>query len=97
MERSEVSLQEVKMYLALKANASAWFTSKELAKKTAGNERTARAHLLKLVRLGIVDQAEVFPAHRYRISDKASKRNVAYVQRLETACEVFGSLAHISS
>jgi hypothetical protein len=38
----------------------------------------------------IVDQAEVFPAHRYRLSKKARKRNINYIQRLERAAEVFG-------
>lgn len=88
MERNEVSIHEVKAYLALKAGG--WMSSKELAKVAGIAERTARAHLLKLVRLGIADQMELFPAHRYRLSDKAGKRNVSYTQRLEAACEVFG-------
>lgn len=45
---------------------------------------------MKLVDLGLLDQAEVFPAHRYRLSSKADKRNKSYLQRLERAAEVFG-------
>jgi hypothetical protein len=89
MERNEVSLHEVKVYLTYKA-ASGWLTSKEVAQKSGVAERTARAHSLKLVKLGILDQAEVFPAHRYRLAEKAGKRNVAYLRRLEDACVVFG-------
>ncbi len=88
-EKNEVSLHEVKAYLALKASGS-WMTSKEIAAATGIAERTARAHALKLVNLGIFDQAEVFPAHRYRLAQTASQRNRGYVQRLEQACEVFG-------
>jgi hypothetical protein len=45
---------------------------------------------LKLVRLGIVDQAEVFPAHRYRLSTHAAKRNRGYADRITRAAEVLG-------
>ena len=89
MERNEVSLHEVKVYLVLKKEP-AWITSKDIAKKAGVADRTARAHALRLVQLGIIDQAEVFPAHRYRLSENASKRNIGYLQRLEKACEVFG-------
>ncbi len=86
MERNEVSLHEVKVYLTL---GCGWVTAKEVAAKATVAERTARAHLLKLVRLGIAEQAEVFPAHRYRMAEKAGKRNGGYVQRLEQAREIF--------
>lgn len=93
MERNEISVHEARFFAALVANREQWLTSKDLAEKAAISGRTARAHALKLVRLGIVDQAEVFPAHRYRLSDKAAKRNVGYTQRLQKACEVFGLTA----
>ena len=65
-------------------------TSKEAAAKAKVAERTARAHLLRFVHEGLLDQAEVFPAHRYRLAAKAGKRNLAALQRLESACIVFG-------
>lgn len=89
-ERSEISLHEVKAYLALKSPGTSWLTAREIAKHAGIAERTARAHALKFVRLGLADQAELHPGHRYRLSDKAGKRNTAYVQRLEAACEIFG-------
>ena len=88
METNEVSLHQVKVFQCLEAGE--WLTSKEVAERAGVAGRTARAHLLKLVHLGIVDQAEVFPAHRYRLSEMADKRNKAYVQRLHAAMEVFG-------
>lgn len=89
MERNEISLHEVKAFLALRS-ASDWITSKDIAERAGIAPRTARLHALRLVRLGIVDQAEVFPAHRYRLASNARNRNVNYLQRLEQACEVFG-------
>ena len=88
-ERSEISLHEVKLFRALKASPNRWFTNQELAVACEYSERTVRAHTLRFVKLEILDQAEVFPAHRYRYSQKANRRNVAYLQRLEQADEVF--------
>jgi predicted ArsR family transcriptional regulator len=89
MERNEISLHEVKVFAALNRREGRWATSKEIAGEAGVAGRTARAHLLKLVRLGIADQAEVFPAHRYRRAEKAAKRNAGYHLRLLAACEVF--------
>ena len=44
----------------------------------------------RVVELGILDQAELFPAHRYRISEHADKRNKAYVIRLREAAKICG-------
>lgn len=89
VERTEVSVHEVRIYAAAKA-AAAWLTSKQLASMADVAGRTARAHALKLVRLGLFDQAEIFPGHRYRLSVLAKKRNVAYVRRLELAADILG-------
>ncbi len=88
MEKNEVSIQEVKVYLTLKA--SGWLTNKELAEKIKISDRTIRQKTKKFVDLGICDMAEVFPGYRYRLSEKADRRNTAYLRRLEFAREVFG-------
>ncbi len=90
MERNEVSIHEAKLFVALEKRGGKWATSKELAGEAQIAERTSRAHLLKMVRMNVLDLAEVFPAHRYRLADKAAKRNAAYVLRLRNAAEVFG-------
>ena len=92
-ENNEISIHEVRIYNVLQSNQTQWITNKQIATEAKVSGRTARLHTLRLVKLGILDQAEVFPAHRYRISEKASKRNVAYVQRLEKAKEVFGDMS----
>lgn len=89
MERNEISEHEVRIYLTLK-NSGTWMTNAEIADTANVAPRTARAHTLKLVKLGILDLAEVFPAHRYRIASTASKRNAGYHHRLENAQAVFG-------
>ena len=53
------------------------------------NLRTVRLHTMRFVKLGMLDQAEVFPAYRYRWSKKSDRRNMAYSQRLEQAASVF--------
>lgn len=91
MERNEISIHEVRVFQFLKGGGDKWVTAKDVAAAASVASRTARAHLLKFVKLGIADQAEVFPAHRYRMAEKASKRNAGYMLRLESACEVFQS------
>ncbi len=88
MERNEISRHEVLVYRVLAEGG--WVTTREIAETTGVAPRTARAHALKLVRLGIADQAEVFPGHRYRISEHASKRNRAYHDRIQRAGEALG-------
>jgi DNA-binding IclR family transcriptional regulator len=90
MERSEVSRHEVDVYRALAAAGSAWLSNNEVAQRAGVAPRTARAHTLKLVRLGVAEQAEVFPGHRYRIAEFAEQRNRGYVDRLRRAAEVLG-------
>jgi len=89
-ERNEVSVQEVRFYVAAKNAADRWATANELADKSKVAQRTARAFALKFVKLGLFDIAEVFPAHRYRLSSLAAKRNASYVRRLDEAVAVFG-------
>lgn len=88
MERSEISLHQFKVFQFVKA-AQRWVTNQEIAEGTKIAARTARAHTKHLVDLGIFDQAEVFPGHRYRLSDQAGKRNKGYMLRLQQAGEVF--------
>lgn len=91
MELNEISTHEVEVFRVLRENAGRWMTNKDIAALVNGvAERTVRAKTIKLVQLGLLDQAEVFPAHRYRLSAKARQRNTGYVIRLEGAAEVFG-------
>lgn len=88
-EKNEISIHEVRIWIAAQ-QAKGWTTAKEIADVAKVAGRTARLHLLKLSRLGLLDVAEVFPGHRYRVSEKADKRNAGYHQRITKAAEVFG-------
>lgn len=89
-ERSEISFHEILVFRLLKSEPEKWFTHKQISETSKMNERTVRSHTLRFVRLGLVDQAEVFPAHRYRWSEKAQRRNGSYLLRLNQADAIFG-------
>lgn len=92
MEKAEISIHQIKIYRCL-AESHQWMTNKELAQKTGVSLRNVGYHTKRFVDLGICDQAEVYPGHRYRLSDKADKRNASYMLRLKQADEVFASIA----
>lgn len=88
MEKKTISLHEIKLFRAL-VETDRWITSRELAKKAAIGERTARHHLKRFVETGLCDIAEVYPGFRYRLLNKAPKRGGAYLERLQNAMQVF--------
>ena len=87
-EHAEISLHQLKVYRYL-LDARSWLSNRDIATATGVAARTVRQHTLRLVHLGICDQAEVFPGHWYRYSDQAPKRNKAYLLRLQEAEKVF--------
>lgn len=91
METSEISIHLFKVFTFV-SKAKRWHTSKEISAQSKVGLRTTRAHCFRLVKAGILDQAEAFPGHRYRISDNATKRNKGFMQRLEQAKEFFEPL-----
>ena len=68
MESNEISIHEVRIWLALECGK--WMSNSELAKAAHVAERTATHHTRRLTSLGLLDLAEVFPGHRYRLSDR---------------------------
>ena len=88
MERAEISQHQLRVFQFVR-DRQCWVTSEAIAHGAQVAPRTARAHAHQLVTLGIFDQAEVFPAHRYRLSPHADKRNKAYLLRLQQAEEIF--------
>ena len=88
-EKAEISVHLVRVYRYLADADEAWSTAAEIALGAKVRPRTARAHAWRLVALGLCDQAEVFPAHRYRLSKMAGKRNKAFLLRLNAAEAIF--------
>ncbi len=76
--------------MAFLAQPKTWLTNKDVEAVAKVSDRTVRLHTKRMAEIGIIDQAEVFPGHRYRFAAKGAKRDLAYVTRLEKAMEVFG-------
>ncbi len=93
MERNEISLHEVNIYKTFLGAPKKWFTNQEVAALAGVAGRTARMHTKRLASIGVLDQAELFPGHRYRFSEKAAKRDAGYLNRLNRAIEIFASSA----
>lgn len=89
-ETNEISIQQARAFRFLQDAKGRWVTSRELAVGARVAPRSARMYVRLFVDVGIADQAELFPGHRYRLSVKAAKRNTGYLQRIEAACAVFG-------
>jgi hypothetical protein len=89
VETNEVSEHLFRVFYFVKT-LGGWASAADIAKGASVAPRTARAHALRLVRAGVFEQAEVFPSHRYKLAEKAEKRNKGFYQRLEQAGEVFG-------
>lgn len=90
MERNEISIHEVKVYEIFAANKDRWMSNSDIAKAIKDvSPRTIRLHTKRFVDLGILDAAEVFPAHRYRWSSHGARRNKSYSLRLDKASEIF--------
>ena len=85
-ETSEISEHLVRIIDFVKT--SEWCSNSEIANGANVAYRTARLHTFNMVKLGLFDQADVFPGHRYRYSEQADKRNRALVTRIDQAREV---------
>ena len=88
-EHPEISLHQIKVYRYV-ADTGTWLSNRDIAAATGVAPRTVRQHTLRLVHLGIFDQADVFPGHQYRYSEQAPQRNKAYLLRLQEADRVLG-------
>ena len=65
-----------------------WLTNDEIAKESGVKVRTARQYTLRLVKQGLLERADTFPAYRFRLVSKAEPS--AYQQRIEAVIEAFG-------
>ena len=94
MEQAEISEHQWKIYDCL-IKGQRWMSNREIAEFTGVSLRRVGFHTKNLVQLGILDQAEVYPGHRFKVASKAEKRNFGYIQRLQQAGEIFGT--HLAS
>ena len=90
METQEISLNQLRLFEFVR-DAGKWVSMREIVTATGSARETVGLHCRRFVKLGIFDQAEVWPGHRFRIAELADKRNSAIMERLKKAREVFGS------
>lgn len=91
MERSEISQYQIAIYFAFKNRPDQWMSNADVAAVADGiTPRTVRAHTHRLAKLGVLDEATVFPANRYRLAVKRNEDAEEHCQRLERAAQVFG-------
>ena len=91
MERAEISRHEVQVFAVLARKPAAWLSNTNIAAELDDvAPRTVRQHTQRLVKLGLVEQREVFPGHRFRLAEKARQRNGGYLDRLNGAAEALG-------
>lgn len=89
METNEISYHEVLIWRAIQAKGERWFTNADISKMTPTiSSRTVRIKTKKFAELGLLQQADVFPAHRFKLKPKAD-RSVPYIRRLEDATDAF--------
>ena len=91
MESIRISVHEAKIFAALKSTDQCWLTNQEISARIKDVQlRTIRLHTNKLAKLGLLEQAELFPGYKYRVSDKAQQRNPKYLVRLAEAAKLHG-------
>lgn len=89
MEHPLISRHEIALYRVMKDHPE-WHTVHEWASLSGIASRTANRHCARLTKLGLLDQMNLFPGYRYRLSAFAEERNRAYLQKLDKAVEVIG-------
>jgi hypothetical protein len=91
MERSEISQYQIAIYFAFKNRPDQWMSNADVAAVADGiTPRTVRAHTHRLAKLGVLDEATVFPANRYRLAVRRNEDAEEHCQRLERAAHVLG-------
>jgi hypothetical protein len=90
--RHEISRHEIAIYQAFAGRPGKWLSSAEVARAAKVAPRTARAHVVRLTGLGVLDEAdEVWPGRRYRLAADAGDGPRSYADRLRRAAEVLGA------
>ena len=89
MESTQISMHQVRVFRFVRDHGK-WVSSTDIAEGAEVSPRAARHLARTLAGLGIFDQIEVHPGHRYRFSNQADTANEAYMLRLRSAEEAFG-------
>src|SRR5262245_691416 len=92
-DRTEVSVQEVRVARALQERRDRWSTPEQLYAELEGrvSPRTVRLHTRRLAEAGLVEVREVFPAWLYRWAPDAERHGAQQLARIRAAEEAFAS------
>jgi hypothetical protein len=82
------SAQKIRIVHVFETQPKQWFTNNEVAAAAKVARRTARHHTARLVKIGVLECAEVFGGYRFRWSPKAG--HAALIAQLKRAASVYG-------
>lgn len=91
MSVDTISRHEVAVFQAVGKD---WITSRDIAERADVAPITARQHLVRFVRAGLIERANVFPGYRYRSAQNGNAHEHPYLKRLNDAASVFGLKAN---
>jgi DNA-binding IclR family transcriptional regulator len=84
-----ISPHEVRLLLVFRQRADEWLTNNVLAQEARVSPRTARAHTDRLVRLGVLEEQQLYPGPVFRLADQPGEEAREYLDRVEKAREIF--------
>jgi DNA-binding IclR family transcriptional regulator len=84
---TQISAHQIRIFDFV-STADCWVTSGEIAERAAVSQRTARALARKLVRLGVFQQAAVFPGHRYRLAVQPARDHLERIKAARQALNI---------
>jgi hypothetical protein len=87
MDRLTISAHEIRILDVLRKNKGVWLTSQEVSAQAKVSDRTARMHLLRFVKMNIIERTQTFPGYRYRWKHAAEQTNGEYLRRIAAAQE----------
>lgn len=85
----QISAEECRIYATL-LNARGWLTAAEVTMAARVSARTARAHLLAMKTIGLVETLVTAGGYRHRLVARRSEAGQAYVARVEAARAALG-------
>jgi len=86
-----ISAHQAKVFATLKAADAEWLTNQEIGlRRKDVQPRTISLHTARLAKLGLLEQVELFPGYKYRVSDKAQQHKPKSLVRLAEAAQLHG-------
>ncbi len=90
MEKTTISAHEIRIVEALRQAKGSWLTNRQIAEIAGVAGVTARHHVLRLVRMDMVERTHTFPGYSYRWKHAADQTNGQYLRRIAAAMEAMG-------